>query len=220
MHRLLVLTLGVMAVLGIAVFLRLSSADLQPTAVSALLRGLGDGRGGVWSVVSPVILIVALAAVLVVPVLPALIFQVGSGLAFGPGLGFVYAVLADVLGASLGFWLARRWGMRSLQRWLKPPTIAWIESLARRLNWQSIVLLRLLPGPAYPLVSFAAGISPLSFRRYLTASFVGVVPSLALLVLAGDIAATSWWLAAAIVIVFVASMALVGRLLKRDTAEQ
>jgi uncharacterized membrane protein YdjX (TVP38/TMEM64 family) len=219
MRRSLVLALVVMAVLGLVVLLRLSGADLQPVAVSDLLRGLGDGRGGVWSVVAPVILIVALAAVLVVPVLPALIFQVGSGLAFGPGVGFVYAVLADVLGASLGFWLARRWGMLSLQRWLKPPTIARIEGLARRLNWQSIVLLRLLPGPAYPLVSFAAGISQLSFRRYLAASFVGVVPSLALLAFAGDIAATSWWLAAVIVVVFVASMALVGRLLKQDTAD-
>jgi uncharacterized membrane protein YdjX (TVP38/TMEM64 family) len=217
MRRSIMLVLVVMAVLAIVVLLRLSGADLQPMAVSDLLRGLGDGRGGVWSIIAPAILIVALAGVLVVPVLPALIFQVGSGLAFGPGLGFVYAVLADVLGASLGFWLARRWGTRSLQRWLRPPTIARLEGLARRLNWQSIVLLRLLPGPAYPLVSFAAGISPLSFRRYLAASFVGVVPSLALLVLAGDIAATSWWLAAVIVVVFVASMALVGRLLKRGT---
>lgn len=218
MRRSIMFSLLVVAVLGSVVLVRLSGTDMESAAISAMLRAQGEGRGGIWSVVTPIMLIIVLAGILVVPVLPALVFQVGSGLAFGPGLGFVYVVLADLLGAALGFWLARRWGMRSLQRWLKPPTIAWIERLARRLNWQSIVLLRLLPGPAYPLVSFAAGISPLSFRRYLAASFAGVVPSLALLVLAGDIAATSWWLAVVIIIVFVASMALVGRLLKRDTA--
>ncbi len=219
MHRTFTLIIVIAAVLAAIILVRLSGASLEPTAIADLLRMGGETRGGIASVIAPLLLILALAAILVIPVLPALIFQVGGGLAFGPGLGFVYVLIADILGATIGFWLARRWGNRLLTRWLKPATMARIEQLARRLNWQSIILLRLLPGPAYPLISFAAGISPLSFGRFIASSFAGVVPSLALLVFAGDIAATSWWLALVIVVVFVASMALVGRLLKRDNAE-
>jgi uncharacterized membrane protein YdjX (TVP38/TMEM64 family) len=215
--RSLILVGVVLGVLGLIALVRWSGASLDPASVSAWLRSLGDARGA-GGVLAPLLLIAVLASVLVVPVLPALLFQVGSGLAFGPVWGFVYVVLADALGATAGFWLARRWGVPVLRRWLKPATVERVEGLARRLNWQSIVVLRLLPGPAYPLVSFAAGVSPLPFRRYLAASVAGVVPSLALLAFAGDVASTSWTVAALIVVVFVGSMALVGRVLRRDAA--
>lgn len=171
-------------------------------------------RLGVWG---PLALVAGLAALLVVPVLPATVFQVGAGLAWGPGLGLVLVLAADVLGAAVGFALARRWGMPLLQRWLAPATIGRLQGLAGRMSWRAVMLLRLLPGPAYPLVSFAAGLSPLGALPYMAASFAGVLPSLALLVLAGDVVTRSPVLAFALVAVFVGSLALVGRIVGRTT---
>ena len=110
--------------------------------------------------------------------------------------------------------LARRWGLPLLQRWLKTEHLTNAVGLAARLDWKGIILLRLLPGPAYPLVSFAAGLSPLSLGRYTLASFAGVLPSLALLVLAGDIATDSPWLGVALVLVLVGGLVLAGRIIK------
>ena len=200
---------------GGLVWLRLSRADLRPEAVRDLLADVQARAGGLP--IAQAALVSLLALVLVVPAIPATLFQVGSGLAFGPIWGLVYTLLADVLGAAVGFALARRWGPRLLIRWLQPATVDHIGRLANRLTWKGVVLLRLLPGPAYPLVSFAAGLSRLSFRGYLAASFAGVLPSLALLALAGDVATSSPLVGIAIVLALVASLALASRMLKRPS---
>lgn len=210
-NRVLLIVAIILLLLGGLVVLRLAGSALRPEDIRDTIRSL-DSTAGLP--IAPLVLIVVLAAILVVPVLPALIFQVAGGLAFGPAWGLLYVLLADVLGAAIGFGLARRWGLPLLQRWLKPEHLASAERLAARLNWQGIVLLRLLPGPAYPLVSFAAGLSPLSPTRYLMASFAGVLPSLALLVVAGDIATESPWLGIVLVLVLVGGLLLAGRIFK------
>ncbi|HWQ13710.1 MAG TPA: VTT domain-containing protein [Roseiflexaceae bacterium] len=190
--------------------LRETGAALHPEAIRAALAGLGP-----WG---PLALIVALAATLVAPVVPATLLQVGAGLAFGPPLGLLYAALADLLGASAGFWLARHWGRGLLDRRLTSERRAQLTRLAARMNWRSVMLLRLLPGPAYPLVSFAAGYSPISFRSYILASLAGVLPALALLVLAGDLVTRTPLLAFALVAALVTALALAGRLLHLQDA--
>ncbi len=195
---------------GLWLFVR-SSSWLSPAVLRATLARLGP-----WG---PAALIAALGGVLVVPVLPASIFQIGAGLAFGPPLGLLYATIADILGASVGFWLARRWGQPLLSRFMTANTQSYLDRLAGRMTWRTVLLLRLLPGPAYPLVSLAAGYAPLPFWQYSLASISGVFPALALLVLAGDLVTQSPWLAFGLVVAVVASLALAGRLLGRAGAE-
>jgi uncharacterized membrane protein YdjX (TVP38/TMEM64 family) len=194
--------------IGLVLALRASGAALSPAGVRAALAELGP-----WG---PAALIVGLAVVLVVPVIPATVLQLGAGLAFGPPLGLIYVLLADLLGASLGFWLARRWGHALLDRYLSERARATLERLARRVTWRSMLLLRLLPGPAYPLVSFAAGYSTIGFVPYTLSSLAGVLPALALLVLAGDLVTSSPLLAGGLVVVLVGGLALAGRFLTRE----
>ena len=208
--------LALVALGGLAV-LRLAGASWNPEAVRDGLRRLEASAG---LPVAPAVLIALLVSVLIVPAIPASVLQIGSGLAFGPAWGLLYVLVADALGAALGFAFARRWGPRTLRRWLKPSTVRNVERLAARLDWKGVVLLRLLPGPAYPLVSFAAGLARLSPGRYLLASLLGALPSLALLVYAGDVATGSPLLAVALVVALVASLTLMGRLIgntKRET---
>ncbi len=211
-RRSVVLLLLVLLIAGGLARLRITRLAFDPASMRDELRHLDAMSGGVP--VAPVALVMALACILVVPIIPASVLQVASGLAFGPVWGLVYAMLADALGAAMGFALARRWGTRLLRRWLKPGVVAHVERLAQRLTWQGVILLRLLPGPAYPLVSFAAGISRLSLGRYLLASLAGVLPAMALLVYAGDVATGSPLLAGALVAALVASLLLAGRLIR------
>jgi uncharacterized membrane protein YdjX (TVP38/TMEM64 family) len=207
-RRLLLLLLLGGGVIGIWLIARVLGADLTPAAIRLWLA-----QFGVWG---PLLLIGALATMLVVPLIPATILQIGAGLAFGPLAGLAYVLIADVLGAGLGFWFARRWGASLLIPRLSPESRELLERLIARVSWRSIMLLRLLPGPAYPLVSFAAGLSPIGFGRYTLASFAGVFPALAALVLAGDLVTSSPLLAFALIAAVVAGMALIGRLLERS----
>jgi uncharacterized membrane protein YdjX (TVP38/TMEM64 family) len=195
-----ILTLALLAI----AFLKVTNTTLNPASIRSAL-----GRLGIWG---PLALVVALAGVLVVPVAPASAFQIAAGLAFGPFIGLGCVLVADIAGASIGFWLARNWGKSLLGRYLSSVTQARVADLASRLSWQGVILLRLLPGPVYPVISFAAGYSTLNYMRFILASVTGVLPGLVLLVLAGDLAEHSPLLTIAVILFFVACLAVVRHL--------
>lgn len=194
--------LAIISVSGI-VIARVTNTDIRPANLRAMLFQLGA--------LAPLALVSALAGVLVVPVIPASIFQVGAGLAFGSWLGLVYVLIADVIGASIGFVVARYWGKTLLARYLDVQTQAQLDGLTKRISWRGVILLRLLPGPAYPLVSFASGFSSISYPTYIVASFIGVFPGLALLVLAGDLVERSPLLAFGLAALVLLGLVIAGR---------
>lgn len=154
--------------------------DLTPTGIRTLIAPLGW-----WGAV---VLGLSIAAILVVPVVPATIAQVGAGLVYGPWLGFVVVMAGDILGALIGFVVARRWGRRNpLFARLSQAEQEAFNQLCRQITPIRVLLLRVLPGPAYTMVSLAAGCSDIAWWRYLLASILGVTPALALLTLAGDL---------------------------------
>jgi len=83
------------------------------------------------------------------------------------------------------------------------------------MTWRTVMVLRLLPGPAYTAVSMAAGISPLRFGPYIFGSVIGVAPWIALLVLAGDVARDHPLSGVAIVAGIVLLAVVLGRLARR-----
>ena len=97
-----VILAGIALVAVFLVLARMTSTYITPTVIRATLA-----QFGVWAFVA---FIAALAGVLIVPIIPASLFQISAGLFFGPFLGLVFVVAADILGASIGFWLARYWG--------------------------------------------------------------------------------------------------------------
>jgi uncharacterized membrane protein YdjX (TVP38/TMEM64 family) len=206
--RRLVIGVLLLIVAGVAFWLfRTSGTLLNPVFIRDTALSLG--------LFGPLALIGALAFLLVAPIAPAAMLQIGAGLAFGPVAGFLYTLIADLIGASAGFWLARRWGRSVIDPRLSPAMREQVERLAQRVNWRSVMLLRLLPGPAYPLVSFAAGYSRLGFGAYTLASLAGVAPALALLAFAGDLVTHSPLLAFGLVALFVGALAVAGRWLSR-----
>jgi uncharacterized membrane protein YdjX (TVP38/TMEM64 family) len=202
----LALLLGALALVLGGLFLFFGSA-LRPEAVRDALLRLGP--------LGPIAQIAVLAGILTVPIVPATIFQIAGGWAFGKWLGFVFTMIGDALGAALGFWVARRWGDRALGRWLGPESLATTHRLAGRMSWRAVMVLRLLPGPAYTAVSMAAGLSPLRFGPYITASVIGVAPWIALLVLAGDVARDNPLYGVAIVVGIVLLALGLGRIARR-----
>jgi uncharacterized membrane protein YdjX (TVP38/TMEM64 family) len=197
---------------GVLLLARRSGANLTPGGVRELLEPIG-----VWGIPA---LIAALTLLLIIPMVPASILQIGAGLAFGPAVGLLCTLLADLLGAGIGFWVARRWGRTLLERRLSAANRATLDRLAGRMTWRSVMLLRLLPGPAYPLVSFAAGYSTIGFGAYAAASLIGSLPSLALLAYAGDLVLREPLLAFGLVALLVGGLAFAGRLVSRGTKKE
>lgn len=180
--------------------------ELTPQGLRALLIPFGWWGG--------VILVGLIAAVLVVPIIPATILQVGAGVIFGPWLGFGLTLLADGIGALIGFGVARRWGKAVIRTKLSADEQEAFDALCQRITPMQMVVLRMLPGPAYTVVSFAAGCSAMEWWRYVFFSLLGVVPALAMLTIAGDLSTSNPWLAAGVGVVFVVVMIGLSRLVR------
>ena len=196
--------------------------------VPDILRRI-DGLGA-WGPVLFVGLYVA-ATVLFVP---GVILTLGAGAVFGLVKGAITVSVAATLGATAAFlvgrYLARDVIARKLQAW---PRFLAIDAAVAREGWKIVGLLRLSPVFPFNLLNYAFGLTRVSLRDYVLASWAGMLPATVLYVylgsLAGQLAAVAaddparppgqWALTAVGLIATVAATAYIARLARRALAQ-
>jgi uncharacterized membrane protein YdjX (TVP38/TMEM64 family) len=165
-------------------------------------------RFGAWA---PAIFFLVVAAQVIVAPIPGSIFPPVGAVAFGPWAGLALLMGGMLLGSACVFALTRRWGRPLAVRLVGETTFdryARIVSANGGLWLFLIYLLPLLPDDA---VSAVAGLSRISFRRFLLLSALGRLPGSALAVFASAhlLAAPLWvWLVAALAIAVGMALAL------------
>ena len=108
--------------------------------------------------------------------LPGLPFNVAAGALFGSVIGGTMAWAASMLGAAIGYWVARTIGHKEVARWLKRyRRIDAAVDEAR--NFSGMLRLRLVPVLPIGVVSFVGGLARSPFLRYLAATALGIIPS-------------------------------------------
>ncbi len=78
-----------------------------------------------------------------------------------------------MLGATADFYIARALGRAFAVRHIKPDTMALIDGLARRLGGRALFVMRIEPLFNFKWVSYAAGLTVLSYRVYAVATLLG-----------------------------------------------
>jgi len=131
----------------------------------------------------PLLLMLLLAVVVVVP-LPALPVAVAAGMVYGPILGTVYAVGGALVGAVAAFWIGRLLGREVIAHWL-PQYAGFCQTCSHRLLFVVVLIARLLPPVSFALLSYAAGLTPMSTRAFALATTLGMLPPTFLLVTLG-----------------------------------
>jgi uncharacterized membrane protein YdjX (TVP38/TMEM64 family) len=160
----------------------------------ALLEGaLGWIAGlGPWGPVLFVLLYVAATVLL----LPAIVLTLGAGAVFGVVTAFVAVSAGATLGALAAFlvgrYLARDW---VTGRVAASPRLGAIDEAVAREGWKIVLLTRLSPAFPFVLLNYAYGLTRVSLRHYALASWIGMMPGIALYAylgsLAGDLAAAA-----------------------------
>jgi uncharacterized membrane protein YdjX (TVP38/TMEM64 family) len=145
------------------------------------LLGRGDIAGlrdyilsyGLWAPVASLFLMVLQA--LVAPV-PSFLITFANGLAFGVFWGWMLSLFGHVLAAAVCFWISRslgrvpvevlvgRTGLQSADRWFA------------RWGMYAVFVGRLVPGVAFDVISYAAGLTRMRFRNFLAATALGIFP--------------------------------------------
>jgi uncharacterized membrane protein YdjX (TVP38/TMEM64 family) len=125
--------------------------------------------------------------------LPASVLTLGAGAVFGVPLGFALVSLASTLGATASFliarFVARDWVGRRIASNAK---FAAVDAAVGREGWKIVGLLRLSPIFPFNLLNYALGITRVSLRDFVLASWIGMMPGTLLYVwlgaAAGDLA--------------------------------
>lgn len=167
--------------LGLAKFL---DAHLLLEHALAWIRGAGP-----WG---PLIF-VALYVVATVFLLPGSILTLGAGLVFGVAKGSILASIAATLGATAAFfvgrYLARGWVSQKIDGY---GTFKAIDEAVARDGWKIVGLTRLSPVFPFNLLNYAFGVTRVTPRDYILASWIGMLPGTVMYVylgsLAGDLA--------------------------------
>ena len=128
-----------------------------------------------------------LAAHIVVTVFPfpRTVFTLAAGLLFGPYLGVPLAVLASTLSAVIALLLVRAAGWQ-LSRLIRHPCVDSLDARLRERGWPAIVSMRMIPAVPFSVVNYAAGASAVRVLPYTLATFVGLLPGTAAVVILGD----------------------------------
>ncbi|HET9110816.1 MAG TPA: VTT domain-containing protein [Ktedonobacterales bacterium] len=166
------------------------------------------GQFGAWA---PAIYLLMVAAQVVISPIPGNIFPPVGAAAFGPGAALALLMGGMLLGSTVVFLLARHWGRPLATRLVGQATLDRYADVAVANGgfWLFLVfLLPLLPDDA---VCVVAGLSRLSFRRFLALSFIGRMPGAALSVFASSqlLAAPIWaWLTVGVALLVTAALAI------------
>jgi uncharacterized membrane protein YdjX (TVP38/TMEM64 family) len=168
-------------VVAIAILYGAHRLGAGPVLENALdgIRGLGP--------LAPVAFIAIYIAACVL-FLPGSILTIGAGVIFGVVRGTIYVSIAATLGATAAFlvgrYLARDWVARKIEG---NPKFKAIDEAVGREGWKIVLLTRLSPVFPFNLLNYAYGLTRVTLRDYVFASWAGMIPGTILYVYIGSI---------------------------------
>jgi len=124
----------------------------------------------------PLVIIGFFMIAVVINPLPSAPIALAAGFAYGHTWGTVYVVIGSVSGAFIAFTIARLLGHDVLYRWFGEKLK--VGLLGSQLGLMGmIVVFRLLPFLSFDIVSYAAGLTEITWWRFLLATTVGIIPA-------------------------------------------
>lgn len=126
---------------------------------------------GIWGPLLGCILIILES---IIPILPLFAFITLNFITFGKVLGFLISWICTIIGCSLSFWIfdkgVKGWFKKHLRN--KKPVES-IMKIIDDIKFEKLVVLLAIPFTPAFAVNIAAGLSDMSFKKYLKALIIG-----------------------------------------------
>jgi len=130
---------------------------------------------GVWAPVISSLLMIFQA---VAAPLPAFVVTFTNGLLFGWVWGTLLSWSSAMLGAALCFWIARSLGRPVVEKLVGGTKALDVSDIFfARYGNRAILISRLLPFVSFDIISYGAGLTPVSFWKFLLATGIGQLPA-------------------------------------------
>lgn len=136
---------------------------------------------GAWGPIAYILLYAVGPSFLV----PGAVMTIAGGLAFGAFWGAIWSLAGANLGALIAFAAGRFLGKSFVEGIIGKRFQHLMQSLVRN-GFYVILYLRLVPVIPYNALNLLAGASPITFRDYLWATLIGMIPGTVLFAFLGD----------------------------------
>ncbi len=167
--------IAVVVVIAGAVIAVLASPLRQQLTISHARALVTSERAHVQSLWwTPLVLVLAYGVGCIFAI-PATVFIAVAGALWGWKLGLAYAIAGGMLGASLSYFLGRYLGEGLLERFGKAG--AAVKRQIERAGFQTMLIIRLIPGPPFAMWNYGAGVARFPFGVYFVATLLGTLPA-------------------------------------------
>lgn len=141
---------------------------------SEILKILAQTKGaGAYGLIVFMIVLV----LFVVFILPSAVLTIGAGALYGPVVGAIVVVLAETIGATIAFYLARLVFRGRTEAFIqKREKVYRAISVVKPGDWFFISLLRMIPFFPFKVSNYCIGITSIDVRSYLIGTFIGLWP--------------------------------------------
>jgi uncharacterized membrane protein YdjX (TVP38/TMEM64 family) len=117
--------------------------------------------------------------------IPAELLALAAGMTLGSFWGVITIWIGAMLGAGLGFFLARTLGQPFLQYVVAPQRVQHWQGWLQQADVLLLLTIRLLPVISFNLINYALGLSTIGWWRFLWTTGVGIVPITVVVVVFG-----------------------------------
>ncbi|MFH1211294.1 MAG: TVP38/TMEM64 family protein [Candidatus Woesearchaeota archaeon] len=166
-HHKKIIWLGVLFVLLLLVLVFFSVKNSFDGNIEETIKGFG--------IFAPLLFFLIQFLESIIPFFPGFILTVMGGYLFGPWVGLVIAVFAVLLGSSLVFFASRRFE-KTIFHNLPTKELRHFEKFIEKKGILAILLSRFLPIFPNVVVSFSAGLSKISYSKFMLFSLMGLLP--------------------------------------------
>ncbi len=129
---------------------------------------------GAWA---PVISAALMVLQALLAFLPAFVLTFANGLAFGAFWGGMLSLSSATLAAAISFGIAHALGRAPMEAMLGKRSLGAADVWFARYGVYAVLIARLIPVVSFDVISYAAGLTRMSFPRFLLATIVGMAPA-------------------------------------------
>lgn len=139
-----------------------------------------------WGAAGPLALMLVIILESVLAPIPGTFISIAAGVLYGVWPGVLYVWVANIIGSSLSFLIARYLGRRVVERIVKPESLARYDAFFKR-NPLLILLAYMMP-ILFPvdMMGYVLGLAGMRYRRFVVFAMVGFAVNLTILTTFGS----------------------------------
>ena len=155
----------------------------------------------------------AMVLQIIVAIIPGGAMEIGAGYAFGTVEATILCTIGSIIGCAIVFWLVKAFGIKFVEAFFPIEKIQNLKFLQNEKKRDVLAfVIFLIPGMPKDLISYFMGFTNIKLSRWLLISTVARIPAIIVSAMGGQALGKGQYLVAAIVLVVIVAISVVGTL--------